>query len=396
MGTDLTSRPLERTHDRGIYKRGNRYVVRTRINGREHKFAARTLQEARKIKAKARATPDELLAPRHSERGVDACPMLRHYVETWASEYDGRNRRGISEQTRKEYKADLERHVVPTLGGRRLDEITAQDIERLVAALRRKGLSDGSIRNAVVPLKALLRWAVRRGILDNDPSAVVTLPGRSRGTGVRVLRDHELADLMEALPADGRLIVDLLASTGLRASEAMGLRWQHVDLKRRRITVEIRRHGRAIGPPKTGTSRRIVPISKRLAAILRAEVKRQGAPPPDGFVLLSPRGRPLDHHNFMTRTFVPAREAAGLKWAGLHTLRHTCATRLIRGGATALQVSKWLGHASVAFTMETYVHLEVGDLPDPAMLDGHAPCSNFLTPASRVRDHRSGVAVSTG
>lgn len=368
MGTDLASRPLESTKHPGIYKRGNRYVVRTRINGREYKFAARTLREAHGIKAKARATPDELLAPKQSERRRSACPLLSTYVEAWATEYDGRTRRGISDQTRKEYKADLLRHVVPVLGRRRLDEITALDIERLVSRLRRKGLSDGSIRNAVVPLKALLRWAVRRGVIEHDPSTAVTLPGRSRATSVRALLDDELAALMDALPPDGRLVVDLLASTGLRASEAMGLRWKHVDFGNRRITVEIRRHGRNIAPPKTGTSRRMVPISERLVTLLREELARQDAPP-EGFVLLSPRGKPLDHHNFMRRTFDPARREAGLEWAGLHTLRHTCATRLIRKGATALQVQRWLGHSSVAFTMETYVHLDDGDLPDPSILD---------------------------
>lgn len=368
MGTDLATRPLVPTKDKGIYKRGNRYVVRTRINGREHKFAARTMVEARNIKAKARATPEALLAPVESQRGRGACPLLSSYVETWATEYDGRNRRGVSEQTLKEYKADLLRHVVPALGRRRLDEIAALDIERLVARLRKKGLSDGSIRNAIVPLKALLRWAVRRGVIEHDPSTAVTLPGRRRDTGVRALRDGELAALMEALPPDGRLVVDLLVSTGLRASEAMGLRWQHVDFQRARITVEIRRHGRNIAPPKTGRSRRIVPISKRLVKVLRAELKRQGAAP-DGFVLLSPRGLPLDHNNFMRRTFRPAREAAGVPWAGLHTLRHTCATRWIRRGVTALQVSRMLGHASVAFTMETYVHLDDDDMPDHSMLD---------------------------
>jgi integrase len=367
MGTDLTSRPLERTNIRGVYKRGNRYVVRTRINGREYKFAARTQKEARDIKAKARTSPDELLAPKQSERGRLACPLLSTYVETWAKEYDGRTRRGVSEQTRKEYKADLIRHVVPVLGRRRLDEITALDIERLVGRLRGKGLSDGSIRNAVVPLKALLRWAVRHGVIEHDPSTAITLPGRSRST-TRVLLDEELARLMGALPDDGRLVVDLIASTGLRASEAMGLRWKHVDFANGRLTVEIRRHGRDIAPPKTGTSRRMVPLSPRLLDLLRAEQDRQGAPP-EGFVLLSPRGKPLDHHNFMHRTFHPARVAAGVEWAGLHTLRHTCATRLIRKGATALQVQRWLGHSSVAFTMETYVHLDDGDLPDPALLD---------------------------
>ncbi|MFM8733053.1 MAG: tyrosine-type recombinase/integrase, partial [Phycisphaerales bacterium] len=81
------------------------------------------------------------------------------------------------------------------------------------------------------------------------------------------------------------------------------------------------------------------------------------------------RRRAESNSNFMHRTFHPAREAAGVEWAGLHTLRHTCATRLIRKGATALQVQRWLGHSSVAFTTSTYVHLDAGDLPDPTILD---------------------------
>jgi integrase len=66
----------------------------------------------------------------------------------------------------------------------------------------------------------------------------------------------------------------------------------------------------------------------------------------------------------------PAAERAGLvdadgkPWPGLHTLRHTCATRLFLAGATAPQVQRWLGHSSPGFTLSTYVHLLPSDLPD--------------------------------
>jgi integrase len=56
-------------------------------------------------------------------------------------------------------------------------------------------------------------------------------------------------------------------------------------------------------------------------------------------------------------------------WAGLHTLRHKCATRLFNAGLNAKQVQVWLGHHSPAFTLNVYVHLLADDLPDPAFLD---------------------------
>jgi integrase len=62
-------------------------------------------------------------------------------------------------------------------------------------------------------------------------------------------------------------------------------------------------------------------------------------------------------------------ETAGVPWAGLHTLRHTCATMLFRNGWNAVQVQTFLGHHSPAFTLAVYVHLLPDDLSEPSFLD---------------------------
>jgi integrase len=61
----------------------------------------------------------------------------------------------------------------------------------------------------------------------------------------------------------------------------------------------------------------------------------------------------------------PAREAADLPWVGFHAFRHTCASILFAEGRNAVQVQRWLGHHSAAFTLATYVHLLDGDLGEP-------------------------------
>ena len=54
-----------------------------------------------------------------------------------------------------------------------------------------------------------------------------------------------------------------------------------------------------------------------------------------------------------------------MPWAGFHTLRHTCATRLFADGRNAVQVQRWLGHSDPGFTLRTYVHLLNDDLGEP-------------------------------
>lgn len=65
----------------------------------------------------------------------------------------------------------------------------------------------------------------------------------------------------------------------------------------------------------------------------------------------------------------PAAELAGVGWASWHTLRHTCASSLFREVVSAKAVQIWLGHHSLAFTLEAYVHLMSDDPPDRKILD---------------------------
>jgi integrase len=76
-----------------------------------------------------------------------------------------------------------------------------------------------------------------------------------------------------------------------------------------------------------------------------------------------------DIENLRRRVLMPAMEEAGAPWAGFHALRHTCASMLFARGANAVQVQRWLGHHSAAFTLETYVHLLDGKLGEALDLE---------------------------
>jgi integrase len=79
-------------------------------------------------------------------------------------------------------------------------------------------------------------------------------------------------------------------------------------------------------------------------------------------------GAPLNQGNVRRRVLKPAREEACLEWVGFHAFRHTCASMLFAEGRNAVQVQRWLGHHSAAFTLDTYIHLLDGDIGQPLKL----------------------------
>ena len=85
----------------------------------------------------------------------------------------------------------------------------------------------------------------------------------------------------------------------------------------------------------------------------------------DDLVLAARNGQPLRQENVRRRVLKPTAEEAGVPSAGFHTFRHTCATRLFAEGRNAVQLSRWLGHHSPAFTLRVYVGLLDGDLGAP-------------------------------
>src|SRR5881227_3586854 len=95
------------------------------------------------------------------------------------------------------------------------------------------------------------------------------------------------------------------------------------------------------------------------------EESRAIAPESHDLVFTSLTGTALADGNLFRRVLRPVAEEVGAPWAGFHTFRHTCASMLFRRGANAVQVQRWLGHHSPAFTLATYVHLLEDDLGSP-------------------------------
>lgn len=386
---------LEKTRTPGVYKRGGRYVVVYYAEGRQRRESAPNYEGARKLKAAREA--DVARGEFHEQSRTS----LAEYALEWVDRYQGRGR-GFRESTRDNYRSDLTRYAIPWFGpAKRLAQITPRDIANFVAwlcdesaqakhtdklraesglparGLQRKRLSDSSVANIVKPIRACLGTAVAEGLIRQNPARDVPMPHRpvvetSEPDETRALSRDQLAAFLRVVHPKHRTLFRFLASTGLRVSEVAALQWYHLRLDGEKPHVRVRRQlyrGR-LQPPKSRHGRRDVPLDHRIVVELRTRRAGAGWSADDDLVFANEAGGPLDKDNLRRRHLRPAAEEAGAPWAAFHTFRHTCASLLFERGASVVQVQRWLGHHSAAFTLTTYVHwLDGDDLGEPLALE---------------------------
>jgi integrase len=365
---------MEKTNDPGIYKRktkqgDTRYVVVYYVGGRQKRETARTLKDARRLKA-ARATDRD-----RGELFEGSNAPFREYAAEWIERYQGNGRRGFTEATRDEYRRDLKRYAYPQLCDKPVSAITPRDVANWIGWLcdqRRmrtkknpggRALSDSSIRRILAPVRSCLATAKREGLIRSNPIDGAALPHRPQikegeAKDVRALTREQLDAFLRVVRGEWWLMFRFLAATGLRWSELIELRWRDFSLDAVPPHVQVRRANvkGTVKPPKTKHGVRDVPLEASIARKLRE--RRTGAQAgPDELVFPTQNSSALDHSNMLRRVLRPAAEEAGAPWAGFHTFRHTCASMLFSAGRNPKQVQHWLGHHSPTFTLDRYGHL---------------------------------------
>jgi integrase len=171
----------------------------------------------------------------------------------------------------------------------------------------------------------------------------------------------------------------LLATTGMRRGEALGLRWSDLDLATGRAsvvqTIIAINHEVKIGSPKTAAGRRTVALDPFTVTALKEHRRAQlaerllmgGGFTDHGLVFCRPDGGPLHPERF-SRTFSEQAAKAGLPAIPLHSLRHTWATIALTAGVHPRVAQERLGHSTVGITLDTYSHVAEGMQADAAAL----------------------------
>lgn len=321
--------------------------------GRRRQIASKqpTPAEARRmlVQIEARVARGELGL---SEKKAPV-PTLGDVIERFLSEYRRPRIKDI-DRYRAFAQAAL-RRALPALGGKRIDAVTGRDIAKLRDTMAGE-YAASSIKTTLAYLSATYTWAMRAGLLAENPCRHVERPRTE--PALDFLSRNEVTALLSHAKTHAADVYPMLAMaiyTGLRKGELCGLRWRDIDVTTRRLTIA-RSYA---GAPKSGKPRHLrlpdvlVPVldewSRRCPKTNEDLVfparRRDGTwgLPRDASVLF---GLPALLRDAGCR--VPAHP-----W---HTLRHTFASHFVMAGGNILTLQKILGHTDVKITL-VYAHL---------------------------------------
>lgn len=342
------------------YKDG-RWCVRLMVDGKRKVAYAKTEAEGKRLlrtwlserdRGRLAAGPNQTLAD---------------YLSRWLAEVVAHT---VRPKTLENYSRVVRVHVLPSLGKKRLQRLSAQDLAGLYSRLLDGGLSPSSVGVVHRVIHRALTQAERWDLVGRNVADLVD-PPRAPHREMQALTAEQCGRFLAAASKERLYALYALAlGTGMRQSELLGLRWLDVDLDDGAVTVRqqltrIPHKGYSFSEPKSARSRRTLALPSFVVAALREHRKRQleerliaGSEWRDlGLVFTNAFGAPLEATNLIKRSYAPLLERAGLPRIRFHDLRHTAATLLLSQGENIKLVAEQLGHADVALTLRVYGHV---------------------------------------
>lgn len=287
---------------------------------------------------------------REGPHGTTLAPLIRRYMRYLKLE------RNYSPNTIDAYRHDLHLLLIHLSGqGLTPIDVKLDHLQRFAAWIHERGIGPKSQARILSGVRTFYHYLVVDGYLEVDPTELLESPHLPKHlpeylTTEEVDRLEAAIDLTSAEGHRNRAIIEVFFSCGLRVSELVELKLSNLFLNERFM--------RVVGK---GGKERLVPISQRAVGELELwfDDRRQMRikPGEDDYVFLNRRG----HHLTRTMILIMVKrlgEAAGIKKTlSPHTLRHSFATALLRGGADLRVIQVLLGHADIA-TTEIYTHMD--------------------------------------
>ena len=340
-------------------------------NRRSRTFSSR--KDAEEWLADMRRRTEELTSGAADQRLAD---YLRWWIEHEAPKGKP-GRAPLAATTISGYRSNIERHIIPALGHRKVGELTVAELDRFANAKLKEGLAPSTVNRFRETLRSALNTAVRqdrllRNVARYGGGVGVEAPPVDRFT------DDELGRILAAASDEHFYpVILLLARTGLRAGEACGLRWRDVTLagERPRLSVvwQLDKWGGLVRP-KSPTARRTIPLRLEVVEALEQWRARQTTwadrlgdewGNEHDLVFTTRSGGPVWTRN-VSRVFTKVQQAVGINHGSLKTLRSTVATQLAEAGVHPRKAQAFLGHADMTTTMKYYT--AAGDLGEVANL----------------------------
>ena len=286
---------------------------------------------------------------------------VNQWFDIWVKEYLG----GVKPLTVQTYQCYIEKHIKPSLGSTRLDELTPHLIQRFYNSL---DLSPKTVKNIHGILHSSLQQAVQNRLLATNPTDACKLP-KIEKFEIKPLEPQQIAALLhEARLDDYANLFTVAIFTGMRQGELLGLTWDNVNFEAGTITVKQQLQCKDgvyfLQTPKNGKGRVIVPAQVAMEALLSEKAKQYKNQQnfgecwhnPDNYVFTDMLGKHLVRRT-VVKHFKAVTDRAGIDNVRFHDLRHSFAVNSLMIGDDVKTVQANLGHATASFTLDVYGHV---------------------------------------
>lgn len=281
---------------------------------------------------------------------------LNHYVKT-----------SNKQRTFERYCQTANGHIIPVLGDCELTELHPIVLQRFISDLlvngnkrTGEGLSPNFVKSVISVLQNSLKTAHILGLIPEYTADKIKRPKIvEKQVECFSVAEQKIIEqyVLESKKAKLKGIV-LCLYTGLRIGELLALTWEDIDFQKGRLAVTKTchdgnvngKHCIIVDTPKTETSRRYIPLSKPLLAVLKDLRKESKSD-----YVVSDKGDPVFVRSYQ-RTFELLLKRLGIPHKGFHALRHTFATRAIECGMDVKSLSEILGHKNATITLNRYAH----------------------------------------
>lgn len=269
----------------------------------------------------------------------------------------------VKKSTYSAYLLLIENHINPYFADK--EQITEEDVQKFVLTELKKGLSQKSIKDIIIVLKMILKFAVKQKLLAYN-EIEIKFPTVGEKTDLEVLNKNDHKKIINYLQENftfKNLGIYICLSTGMRIGEICGLLWSDIDVESGIIKVrrtvqriyvidgETRHTEILIDTPKTKNSIRDIPMTTELYKIIKPLKKIVN----NDFYVITNEAKPTEprtYRNYYERLI----KRLGIPKLKFHGLRHSFATRCIESKCDYKTVSVILGHSNISTTLNLYVH----------------------------------------
>jgi len=320
------------------------------------------------------------------QKGIITNPTemtLAEWLDFYMLEY---KKQYVKPTTYNNYTVKVKNHIKPAIGHYKLKALRQDIIQKFVNSLSAKGLAPSTVIDVFKVLNNALETAVDDGLIVRNVANRVKLPKTTKPQITVLTQEQQNAFVEQAKVTYMGVVYIFDLCTGMRLGELLGLKWQDIDFEQNQL--HIKRIIRKVkdpdnpeehwhlefGTPKTPTSERIIPLNETAIKVLadvwaqqeKNKEKASTAYEDNDLVFCTQLGRPLDPTN-MRRTCYSICAKIGVSNFHPHCLRHTFATRGAENNVDVRVMQKFLGHATIKETADTYTHV-LNDLKQSEIL----------------------------